>query len=71
MFSAEDESLRHPIDEMTDISNLNASAADLAGSLTWLPDQFTDQPFRERCQSLITALRPLLEAATPRPAGVP
>src|SRR5258707_11766254 len=69
LFSAEAESLRQPIGEMAqDICNLSSSAAELARSLTWLPDQVTDQPFGDRCRRLATAIAPLLAGAAARPS---
>jgi cyclic beta-1,2-glucan synthetase len=69
LFSAETESVRHPIGEMVpDTANLNSSAAELAGQLRWLPEQVTDQPFADRCQRLVSAMKPLLVVAAGRPS---
>src|SRR5258707_10462375 len=69
LFSAEAESLRQPIGEMAqDTCNLSSSAAELARSLTWLPDQVTDQPLGDRCRRLATTIAPLLAAAAARPS---
>jgi cyclic beta-1,2-glucan synthetase len=68
-FSAESEILRQPVREMaTDTCNLNSSATELARKLIWLPDEVTDRPYGDRCERLLAAIKPVLEAAGARPA---
>ncbi len=45
-----------------DISNLSASATELARNLLWMPDRLASHPFRNRCRALCRALKPLLTA---------
>src|ERR1700688_1762644 len=69
LFGAETEIVRHPIGEMVpDTAHLNSSATELARQLRWLPEQVTDQPFGDRCQRMIAAMKPLLAVAAERPS---
>src|ERR1700674_1172789 len=48
-----------PPDMESDLNTLNSSAAQLAGNLAWMPGQRESRHFRDRCENLSTAFRPL------------
>jgi hypothetical protein len=62
-FGTESEILRNPLRPMaTDTTNLNSTASALARKLIFLPDEFTEQPYADRCRRLMSAMKPLLDA---------
>jgi len=46
-------------DMESDLTTLNSSAAQLAGNLAWMPGQRESRHFRDRCENLSAAFRPL------------
>src|SRR5208337_856276 len=59
LVKAEPKGLRTLLDMGPDLDTLSSSAAELARSLAWIPGQQESQHFRDRCEALNRAYKPL------------
>ena len=59
LVKSEPKGLRTLLDMGPDLDTLSSSAAELARSLAWIPGQQESQHFRDRCEALNRAFKPL------------